>query len=234
MEAASIRLKRNKLIIQFRCSFFVSNRLENCVEGKENYFSLIMSCITNLGEEKKMKRFILLSIIMLVTFLVAACGSPAPAATEAPATEIPSTQPAATEAPTEPAAATEAVPTQSSSAETAPVGSGTQVDITLADNTIESPVTTFQVGVPYTFVITNTGRHAHNFNINTPVSVTGSLEAALSSALLAVPQAELGPGASVTVEYTFPDSAAGQLLEFSCLIRRHYEDGMLLGITVMN
>jgi uncharacterized cupredoxin-like copper-binding protein len=212
-------------------AFFVSNRLENCVEGKENYSGLIMSFILNLGEEEKMKRFTLLSIIILVTFLVAACSSPAPAATQAPATEVPSTQPAATEAPTEPAA-TEAVPTQSGSVETAPAGDGTQVDITLADNTIESPVTTFQVSVPYTFVITNTGRHAHNFNINPPVSITGSLEAALSSALLAVPQAELGPGASVTVAYTFPEDAAGQLLEFSCLIRRHYEDGMLLGITV--
>jgi len=178
-----------------------------------------------------MKQFTLFSIIMLVTFLVTACGSPTPAATQAPATEVPATQPAATEAPTQPAA-TEALPTESGSVETAPAGTGTQVDITLDDNTIESPMTTFQVGVPYTFVVTNAGRHAHNFNINTPVSITGSLEAAFSSALLAVPQAQLGPGASVTVEYTFPDSAAGQLLEFSCLIRRHYEDGMLLGITV--
>jgi len=88
--------------------------------------------------------------------------------------------------------------------------------------------------VPYTFVITNTGRHGHNFNISTPVSITGSLESALASALLAVKQSELGPGASVTVEYTFPESAAGQPLEFSCLIRMHYQDGMLLGITVTN
>jgi uncharacterized cupredoxin-like copper-binding protein len=187
-----------------------------------------------------MKRFKLLSIIMLVMFLITACGSPAPAATQALATETLPTQPAVTEAATEPAATeaptqpapTEAVPTESGTVETAPAGSTTQVDITLADNTVESPMTTFQVGVPYTFVITNTGRHAHNFNINTPVSIVGSLQAALDSALLAVPQAELGPGASVTVEYTFPDSAAGQLLEFSCLIRQHYEDGMLLGITV--
>ena len=108
------------------------------------------------------------------------------------------------------------------------------MDVTLADNTIDSSLTTFKVGVPYTFVITNTGRHAHNFNINPPVSVAGSLDAALNSALLAVPQEGLGVGESVTVEYTFPDSAAGQLLQFSCLIRRHYEDGMLLGITVTN
>ena len=86
--------------------------------------------------------------------------------------------------------------------------------------------------MPYTFVITNTGRHAHNFNINPPVSITGSLEAAFDSALLVVPQEQLGVGDSTTVEFTFPESAAGQLLEFSCLIRRHYEDGMKLDITV--
>jgi uncharacterized cupredoxin-like copper-binding protein len=88
------------------------------------------------------------------------------------------------------------------------------------------------VGVPYTFVITNSGRHAHNFNINPPVAVAGSLDQALGSALLTVPQEQLGVGKTATVAFTFPDSAAGQLLEFSCLIRRHYEDGMHVDITV--
>ena len=155
-------------------------------------------------------------LIMLVMFLVSACGSPAATATQAPA------QPAATQAPSQPAA-TEA-PASS--------GSDTTVNVTLADNTITSSTTTFKAGVPYTFVITNTGRHAHNFNINPPVSVAGSLDAALSSALLAVPQEQLGVGKSATIGFTFPDSAAGQLLEFSCLIRKHYEDGMKVDITV--
>ena len=154
--------------------------------------------------------------IMLVIFLVTACGSPAVTATQAP------TQSAATEAPTQ-ASATEAPTT---------AASGNQVDVTLADNTIDASATTFKVGVPYTFVITNTGRHAHNFNINPPVSVAGSLEEALNKALLAVPQQKLAPGQSTTVSFTFPDSAAGQLLEFSCLIRSHYEDGMHVDITV--
>ena len=175
-----------------------------------------------------MKKITPLSVIMLIMFVAAACGSPASTATNAPA------QSAATEAPTQPAA-TEAPGTPSSPGETAPAsGSGTQVDITLADNTIDASQTEFQVGVPYTFVITNSGRHAHNFVINPPVSVAGSLEAALNSALLAVPQEQLPVGATVTAEYTFPDSAAGQLLEFSCLIRKHYEDGMKLDITVAN
>ena len=106
------------------------------------------------------------------------------------------------------------------------------MDVKLADNTIDASTTTFKVGVPYTFVITNTGRHAHNFNINPPVSVAGSLDEALNKALLAVPQEQLGVGKSATVQFTFPDSAAGQLLEFSCLIRQHYQDGMHVDITV--
>jgi uncharacterized cupredoxin-like copper-binding protein len=165
-----------------------------------------------------MKRINLLLSLIVIIFLATACSSPAPTATRVPATDVPPTQPAATEPPaTEPPAST---------------GTGTQVDITLVDNKIQSPITTFQVGVPYTFVITNTGQRGHNFNISTPVSEAGSLEAALQTALLAVPQSELGPGASVTVEYTFPADAAGKNLEFSCLIRMHYQMGMLLPITV--
>ena len=180
-----------------------------------------------------MKRIIPLSIIVLIMFIATACGSPTPAATQAPA------QPAATEAPAtdDPSAqpaATEMAPTESATLETAPAGNGTQVEIILADNTIDASQTEFQVGVPYTFVITNTGRRAHNFNINPPVSVTGSLDAALDSALLVVPQEQLNPGESATVEFTFPNSAAGQLLEFSCLIRKHYDDGMKVDIIVTN
>lgn len=168
-----------------------------------------------------MKSIVSLSLLVLVMFLVTACGASTPTAvTQAPA------QPAATEPPSQPN------PTQPNPTEAGAVGSGTQVDITLADNTIESSLTAFQAGVPYTFVIANTGRRAHNFNINPPVSVVGSLDAALDNALLTVKQEQLSPGSSVTVEYTFPESAAGQSLEFSCLIRRHYEDEMFLPLTV--
>ena len=159
-----------------------------------------------------MNRIFFSFMLVLVTLLVAACGSTAPSGTQ---------EPAATEAPPQ-AGATEPVP----------VTGENQVDITLADNTIDASVTTFQVGVPYTFVITNAGRHAHNFNINPPVSVAGSLEGAFDGALLVVPQEQLSPGQTATVEFTFPDNAAGQLLEFSCLIRRHYDDGMKMDITV--
>jgi uncharacterized cupredoxin-like copper-binding protein len=162
-----------------------------------------------------MKRITPIFIVMLAMFLIATCGSPTPMETQAPV------EPAPTQAPAE-SAATEPVP----------VTGGTQVDVTLADNTIETNMTSFQVGVPYTFVITNTGQRAHNFNINPPVAVAGSIDQALDSALLIVPQEQLAPGQTATMEFTFPDTAAGQLLEFSCLIRRHYDDGMRVDITV--
>ena len=161
-----------------------------------------------------MKKANPLLIILLIGLIVAACGSSMPTATQAPV------QPA-TQAPFEPVAT-----------EPVPVTGGTQVDVTLADNTIDASMTSFQVGVPYTFVITNAGQRAHNFNINPPVAVAGSLEQALDSALLIVPQEQLAPGQTATVEFTFPDTATGQLLEFSCLIRRHYDDGMKVDITV--
>jgi uncharacterized cupredoxin-like copper-binding protein len=156
-----------------------------------------------------MKRTVLLSAVVLAVFFLAACGTSAPAASEPVSTQAASGGGASTSA-----------------------GGATEVDVTLADNTIQSSLATFKVGVPYRFVIINNGNHLHNFNINTPVDVAGSQDAALSSALLTVTQDKLPIGGGTTVEYTFPASAAGQKLEFSCLIRRHYEDGMRLAITV--
>jgi uncharacterized cupredoxin-like copper-binding protein len=184
--------------------------------GVKISFSAVSENKTNLGEEKMKRTFLLL--MLLIMFLVTACASPAVTSTQVP------DQPTATNAPAQPAA-TEAPATSEN---------GNQVNVTLADNTIETSMTSFQVGVPYTFVVTNSGRHAHNFNINPPESVTGSLDEALNRALLAVPQEQLGPGQTATVQFTFPDAAAGQLLEFSCLIRKHYEDGMKVDITVSN
>ena len=162
-----------------------------------------------------MKRVLPLFVGLLM-FIISACGS----STTTPTATQALVQAPVTEAPTQ-AGATEA-----------PAASGNQVTVTLADNTIDASTTTFKVGVPYTFVITNKGQHAHNFNINPPVSVVGSLDEALNKALLSVPQEQLAVGKTATATFTFPDSAAGQLLEFSCLIRRHYEDGMHVDITV--
>ena len=169
--------------------------------------------------ENCMRRSLLILMLLIPATLLSACGTPRQAADSPPVASQPATEAASLSNPT---AATEAPS----------AGGPIQVDITLADNTIESSLTSFQAGVAYSFVIKNTGRHAHNFNISQPVAEAGSLDAALQGALLAVPQGELGPGATASSEFTFPDSAAGTSLEFSCLIRRHYEDRMWLPITV--
>jgi uncharacterized cupredoxin-like copper-binding protein len=153
--------------------------------------------------EDTMKRTALPYVITAAMILTIACGSSAPIMTPTPSS-----------------------PRMTASA------NNSEVDVTLEDNTIKSSQTTFKAGMSYTFVIINAGRHAHNFNIAPPVSVAGSLDAALSSALLTVSRDQLQAGESVSVEYTFPDSVIGLKLEFSCLIPRHYEDGMLLAITV--
>jgi uncharacterized cupredoxin-like copper-binding protein len=159
-----------------------------------------------------MKRTVLLSVVVAGMLLATACGTGASA-------QLPATQ---------------AAPASGSSSQASSGAGGTEVDVTLADNTIQSSLTTFKVGVPYRFVIINNGNHLHNFNINTPVDKAGSMDAALSSALLTVTQDKLPIGGGTTVTYTFPASAVGQDLEFSCLIRRHYEDGMRLAIKVTN
>ena len=159
-----------------------------------------------------MKRITTQLLIFSAVSILVACGNPATIETQSSATNAPTQAPAVTQS--------------------APQTGGTQVDVVLADNTIQVSQTDFQVGVPYTFVIVNSGRHAHNFNINTPVSSAGSIDAALSSALLVVDQDQLAVGETATVDFTFPASSVGAPLEFSCLIRRHYEDGMLQAITV--
>ncbi|MEO5886361.1 MAG: hypothetical protein ABIQ77_01745, partial [Anaerolineales bacterium] len=109
-----------------------------------------------------MRRIVILFLIV-IPILITACGSATPAATQPTATQLPAIQPSATaEVPTEAPAATEPAATEPPAVS----GTGTQVDITLADNTIDSSLTTFQVGVPYTFVITNAGQRGHNFNIS--------------------------------------------------------------------
>jgi uncharacterized cupredoxin-like copper-binding protein len=154
-----------------------------------------------------MKRTLLLPLTAAFLLFLTACGTPA-AAEPAPAT--------------------------SSTSQPASAGGGTEVDVTLTDFKIQSSLTTFKAGVPYRFVIINNGTHPHSFSINPPVDVAGSLDAALAKALLNVGQGQLPLGGGTTVTYTFPASAVGQNLEMSCLIRRHYEQGMRLPITVTN
>jgi uncharacterized cupredoxin-like copper-binding protein len=157
-----------------------------------------------LNQERSMRKIILILITAAMLFLSACAGS----------------------------AAVQPTPTAGSVSAGSSGADQTQITVTLQDNTISASQTSFKAGVLYTFVITNQGNHTHNFNISTPVSAAGSYSNAQATALLSVPEEKLRPGSTVTEQYTFQDSAMGTQLEFSCLIQRHYEDGMKLAITV--
>jgi uncharacterized cupredoxin-like copper-binding protein len=110
-----------------------------------------------------------------------------------------------------------------------------RVDVTLGDFTVESSITEFQAGKTYEFVITNNGALEHEFRINPPAEEDGMdmhSDEEHDEALLVVDAADLPAGATKTVEFTFPDSAADEELEFSCHTPGHYEAGMKQAIEV--
>lgn len=111
-----------------------------------------------------------------------------------------------------------------------------RVEVTLADFSVTSSRSDFEAGQPYEFVITNDGALDHEFRILPPAEEMGGMEMhgdeMHEEALLVVEQEQLPPGATVTVEYTFPADAAGASLEMACHTPGHYEAGMKMPITI--
>ena len=110
-----------------------------------------------------------------------------------------------------------------------------KVEVTLTEFGVESPVTTFKVGQPYQFVITNTGAINHEFVIMRPLE-EGEMNMVghgMEEALVEVKDEELPPGATVTVEYTFTESMTLGNLEYACHVTGHYAAGMKMPITVV-
>ena len=116
------------------------------------------------------------------------------------------------------------------------------VDVTLTDFTMESSVTTFEAGKTYRFTITNEGAVPHEFVIAEPLmegEAHGAedahsdegMEMMHEGLVIEVEEDELQPGATVTVDSTFPDHVDGEL-EFACHIEGHYEAGMRSPITM--
>ncbi len=100
---------------------------------------------------------------------------------------------------------------------------GVTVQVNLTEFAIESSVTDFKTGIPYTFVIQNAGNARHDWLIM-PRGETDE-----TMALIAVEKDRLDRGARVTVEYTFDRTGD---FEMSCHVGRHYEKGMVIPITV--
>jgi uncharacterized cupredoxin-like copper-binding protein len=94
-------------------------------------------------------------------------------------------------------------------------------------------MTTFKVGVPYHFVVTNKGDVAHEFMVMQPVEAgTMTMEEMDKMANAHIEEDDLQPGDNASVDYTFTDPVPEGGLEFACHLAGHYENGMHLPITV--
>jgi uncharacterized cupredoxin-like copper-binding protein len=122
-------------------------------------------------------------------------------------------------------------PSGSQQGQTTPSGTQT-VQVTLSDNKVDSSLTTFTAGMPYHFVITNTGQVAHQF-VMIPMGMGMehmSVDEMHHAALYMYDS--VAPGESRMFDYTFAASTAGQSLQFACGNKGHYAAGMQLPFMV--
>jgi uncharacterized cupredoxin-like copper-binding protein len=105
-----------------------------------------------------------------------------------------------------------------------------EVRVELSEFAFGLPVTTFERGKTYRFVVTNTGTTEHELMI-TPRESHGTSSEHLHEQSLATVH-HLAPGATETVEVTFPADVKSEALELSCRVPGHYEAGMKLPISV--
>ena len=106
------------------------------------------------------------------------------------------------------------------------------VQVTLSDTKVDSSLTTFTAGMPYHFVVTNTGQVAHQF-VMMPMGMGMEHMSAdeMHHAALYMYDS-VAPGETRMFDYTFATSYAGQSLEFVCGTQGHYAAGMQLPFMV--
>ncbi len=111
----------------------------------------------------------------------------------------------------------------------------TTVLITMTEFKIDTPQTTFKVGVPYRFVVSNKGTVNHDFSISPPVmeGMAGmTTEEMHKNALAVIDAADLPPGTNKTIDLTFSKPYSASEMELACHTPGHYEAGMKVPIMV--
>lgn len=116
-------------------------------------------------------------------------------------------------------------------------GNSNEVKITVTEFGIQSSQTSFEVGVPYHFVVTNDGAVEHEMMVMPPLTedqmgMGMSMNQMDDMALAMVEAADLQPGKTASFDYTFTEPAPAGTIEFACHTPGHYEAGMKLPITV--
>jgi uncharacterized cupredoxin-like copper-binding protein len=104
------------------------------------------------------------------------------------------------------------------------------IKITIGDFYIHSPVTTFTTGKLYEFVITNRGKHYHNFLLIHPTKTIMTPEDVYMNTLAFA--SDIAPNETTSTHMLFDHTAPPGMLEFSCHYGGHYEAGMHQAIVV--
>ena len=124
--------------------------------------------------------------------------------------------------------------TSNTSATSTPTVSAQTVQVTLVDYKILPAISTFHVGVPYKFVVTNKGKIDHMFMIAPPMSDSMMMSNMYGSALAYL--VDVSPGQTLTLTYTFTKPSTH--LEFASHFSGHgfsgsqYDLGMHTPIVV--
>ncbi|HZD69871.1 MAG TPA: hypothetical protein VFA45_13475 [Actinomycetes bacterium] len=112
-------------------------------------------------------------------------------------------------------------------------GQPVTVKVDAGDYSFHSSLTTFKVGVPYRFEVTNVGKVAHEFMIVKPIPAgTMEMEQMDKMAVGHIEEDDLTPGATKSVDVTFTKPYPPGTLELACHIGAHYQAGMRLPIVV--
>ncbi len=108
------------------------------------------------------------------------------------------------------------------------------VQIDADEFSIKASQTTFRVGVPYHFVLRNSGKVAHEVMVM-PMTASSAGMPMMEMDKLALGMVEeenFVAGATGSFDVTFTKAYGPGELEFACHVDRHYEDGMHQTITV--
>jgi uncharacterized cupredoxin-like copper-binding protein len=127
-------------------------------------------------------------------------------------------------------AKTAAASKSSQSSQSSNTSGPTTVTITLTEFKIASSLSTFKVGTPYHFVVTNAGATTHELMVMPTAKGTASEDERDAAELFEI--AELDPGQSGAKDFTFTAAAPAGVLEMACHVPGHYESNMRLAIIV--
>jgi uncharacterized cupredoxin-like copper-binding protein len=112
-------------------------------------------------------------------------------------------------------------------------GQPATVKVDAGDYFFRSSLTTFKVGVPYQFEVTNPGKVAHEFMLVEPIPAgTMEMEQMDKMAIGHIEEDDLAPGATKSIDVTFTKPYPSGTLEMACHIGKHYQKGMKLAIVV--